>query len=75
MGVEAATPSSFNDFRPFNGFNTPMVKQYARNVTICDTRNVAFNVYSANKQNFAAKTRAVNQVLSSITVGLLSSNF
>ncbi|VDO23738.1 Uncharacterized protein BM_BM2275 [Brugia malayi] len=39
-----ATPPTFADFRPFGGFNAPMVKQYAKNTPICGIC-ASLNVY------------------------------
>uniref|UniRef100_A0A1I8EMM9 Lysozyme protein 8 n=1 Tax=Wuchereria bancrofti TaxID=6293 RepID=A0A1I8EMM9_WUCBA len=39
-----ATPPTFVDFRPFGGFNAPMVKQYVKNMPVCGIC-ASLNVY------------------------------
>uniref|UniRef100_A0A915PL38 Uncharacterized protein n=1 Tax=Setaria digitata TaxID=48799 RepID=A0A915PL38_9BILA len=45
-GITAATPLSFEDFRPFGGFNIPMIKQYAERVIKCGMC-VSLNIYTS----------------------------
>lgn len=70
LGLNAATPTSFTDFRPFGGFNTPLLKQYAQNINVCGICT-SLSVYN----NVAMKDLPANMKfeMTNVTVGNLSS--
>lgn len=73
-GLSDASPPSFVDFRPFSGYTTPLVKQYAQNVGLCGGVVAALNVYSLNYKNTAASVARMEQFGKNVTVGLLAWN-
>lgn len=71
-GWNAATSPTFDDFRPFGGFNVPAVKQYVENIFVCGI-SASLSIYISKMKTKTSLPVNIKSKMANATVGNLSS--